>query len=206
MNLKKMLIVAGLVGMIANTTMAAQGDTSIIPKIRLGTGEAESGSIFGENLGDEDINIYGAEFDLLYSYTDNFEAGVGFGVDKIEFDDSDIDELDFITFNFYGVGRYNFDVMNGCTPYISGKFGYKWGDEDYSETIEGITITAEIEGGPFIGIAAGIEYNDLNIEIGYERIDSELDVSGTDGTLSISDSTDVDIDAFYLAVGYRFDI
>ncbi|WP_319371220.1 outer membrane beta-barrel protein [uncultured Ilyobacter sp.] len=202
MNWKKILIIAGLAGMVANTAMAAQGDTSIIPQLKLGAGEADAGSIFGQSLGDEDINLYGVSADFLYGVNDNFEAGVGLGIDKIEFDDSD--ELDFTTFNLYGVGRYNFNTTNGYTPYVSGKLGYKWGDEDASFTGGGVTGKVEIEAGPFVGIAAGVEYNNFNFEIGYEHTAGELDASGTSGIISISDSTDVDYDIFYMAVGYRF--
>lgn len=204
MNLKKMLIIAGICGMVANTAMAAQRDMSIIPQIRFGTGEVDVGSVLGENIGEEDVNVYGAAVDFLYGVSDNFEAGVGIGVDENKFDDSDSDELDFTSFNLYGVGRYNFNTANEYTPYVSLKAGYKYGDEDHSETESGITAKVEYEIDFFAGIAAGLEYNYFNFEIGYEHTEGDVDVSASDGTDSVSDSTDADMDIFYIAVGYRF--
>lgn len=202
MGFKKILILAGVIGMVANTAIAAQGDVSIIPQIRFGTGEVDGGSIFGEDLGDEDIDIYGAAVDCLYGFSNNFEAGLGIGIDRNELDETD--ELDFTSFNLYGLGRYNFNTSNELTPYVSLKAGYKFGDEDFSETESGVTVKAEIETGIFAGIAAGLEYNYFNFEIGYEHTEVDIDASGSDGVDSISDSTDADADVFYIAVGYRF--
>ena len=202
MNWKKMLIIAGLTGIIANTATAAQGDSSIIPQIKLGTGEVDGGSVFGVELGEEDINVYGISADFLYGINDNFEAGMGIGIDNNEFDETD--ELDFTSFSLYGIGRYNFNTTNGYTPYVSAKLGYKNGDSDYSETENGITARLEVETDLFLGIAAGLEYNNFNFEVGYEHTNGEVDLSGSNGILSVSDSTDADMDVFFIAAGYRF--
>jgi hypothetical protein len=193
MNLKKMLIIAGLTGMVANTAMAAQGDISIIPQLKLGTGEADAG-YFGE----DDINVYGIAADYLYGVNNNFELGVGLGIDKNELDDNS--ELDFTSFNIYGIGRYNFDTTNGYTPYISAKLGYKNGDEDTTYVSSGITGKLEIETGLFSGIALGIEYNYVNFELGYEHTEADVDDTWNGSHWR----QDADIDVFYMAVGYRF--
>ena len=52
MKWKKILIIASLSGVICNTAMAAKGNTSIIPQLKLGTGEIEAGSIWGVDVGE----------------------------------------------------------------------------------------------------------------------------------------------------------
>ena len=205
MNFKKIFLIAALTGVMANTALAAQGDTSIIPQIKYGSGEADAGSIWGEDLGDEDIDAIGVSADFLYEVQDNVEIGLGIGIDKNKFDESD--ELDFTSYSFYGVGRYNFaNVSSEAVPYVALKAGYKSGDESFTEVDSGETVKVDIETDLFYSLALGLEYNNFNVEVGYEHTEADLDASYSDGAISLSGSTDVDINIIFVSAGYRFEL
>jgi len=76
---------------MTNIALATQGDVSIIPTVKIGTG----GAFFGVlELEEDDVDIYGVAAELLYEAENNLEVVLGAGIDKNEFDEND--DFDFI--------------------------------------------------------------------------------------------------------------
>ena len=206
MKLKKIGLAAFLIVSLTSISYAQTGEFSVIPKFKVGTGEADIDNFYG----DYDYNLIGVNVDFLSKVDDYLELGLGIGYDQNMFDGDlgiqgmDDDEVDIDTFQIYGTARFNFDSGN-ANPYFSAKLGMNSGDTDINYFIyDGINTyyaTEEYETDFFFGLALGMEMEQMNIEIGYERTNVE---ASYDYESLGNGKEDGEYEVFYFAIGYRF--
>jgi opacity protein-like surface antigen len=199
--MKKLLIITIILAGVSTTTMASpkegrKGKLSFVPKISFGK---DTGS---DSVTDGDIAFHGLDADLLYGVTRNFEVGVNaswspYGIDLDKQDKQSFktydDTLD--TFGLMGVMRYSVNQLDILTPYISARGGWVFGDAEFETTSE----TGKVEGKWAAGVAIGLEFKNVNLELGYEITEFKTSVKSEfyEGTFQE--------ELVYMSLGYRFD-
>ncbi|MGB6127668.1 MAG: outer membrane beta-barrel protein [Psychrilyobacter sp.] len=195
--MKKLMILTMIFGTMSTIAMADvegghEGQLSFIPKISMGK-DIESGFT--------DDTFKGINADILYGATKNLEVGaniswVPYGLDMKNttgvksYDDT----LD--TFGLMGVMRYSFNQLDLLTPYISTKGGWIFGDAKVVSTSNEVS---KVEGQWAIGVAAGMEYKNVNFELGYQI--TEFKESTNPGFKKGTTQEKL----VYISLGYRFE-
>jgi len=210
------LILTIILAGVSATAMASpkegrEGKLSFVPKISFGK---DTGS---DSMTDGDIAFHGLEADLLYGVTRNFEMGVNVGWSPYEAFDSidainskeDYDEV-LDTFKLMAVMRYSINQLDVLTPYISVKGGWVFGDAEYNA--RGIVpgpataITGKVEGQWAVGVAIGLEYKNVDLEIGYEITEFKETFDTSINSISIDKYKGFSQEKLvYLSIGYRFE-
>ncbi len=199
--MKKLLILTIILAGVSATAMASpkegrEGKLSFVPKISFGK---DTGS---NSITDGDIAFHGLDADLLYGVTRNFEVGANvswspYGIDLDKQEKQSFKEYDDMldTFGLMGVMRYSINQLDVLTPYITARGGWIFGDADF-ETINEI---GKIEGKWAAGIAIGVEFKNVDLEVGYEITEFKTSVKSEfyEGTFQE--------ELVYLSVGYRFE-
>lgn len=209
--MRKLLLVLVLLGAVSSV-YAEKGEVSYIPKIKIGKSSLDL-SAGGVDVYDETEKTYGIQLDALYGITENFEAGLGFSLERNEIGKEIAnligDSESTIFYQVFLVGRYNFNNSTEFTPFIQAKAGLAFGGDDltYREYNQSPGSTDYFENNleftpkSVYGISTGVEYKNVNVELGYEITKIDLDYSDNRGR---SYSTDEDMETIYVAVGYRF--
>lgn len=198
--MKKAIMFAMILGVISTTVKAEEGQLSFIPKVLVGENKVSIGEKNVAELNSKDI--MGLEADIFYGVTNNLEMGINiswtpYDVDlssdyALAFDDYD-DTLNLI--GLMGVARYNFNINPEFKPYISAKGGLVYGDANF----EIGSAEEKIEGKWAAAVSAGIEYNNINLELGYKVIEFE-------GSNNVNNSKETEKeDIIYVSLGYRFE-
>lgn len=195
--MKRLIMLTMILGTMSTMAMAdakggREGQLSFIPKISMGK---DVGSGF------TDDGFKGINADILYGVTKNFEMGVNiswvpYGIDikgttGIKSYDETLD-----TFGLMGVMRYSFNQLDLLTPYVSAKGGWVFGD---AKVVETSGTTSKIEGRWAAGVAAGLEYKNANLEVGYQITEFEESVES-----SFQKGTSQE-KLVYVSLGYRFE-
>ena len=198
--MKKIIMLAMILGAISTTVKAEEGQLSFIPKVSIGEKKVSIGEKDTAELNNKDI--MGLEADLFYGVTNNLEMGINiswtpYDVDLSSdyaqnFDDYD-DTLNLI--GLMGIARYNFDINQEFKPYISAKGGLVYGEA----TFENGSAEGKIEGKWVAAISTGVEYNNINLELGYKVTEFE----GSDNVGSSKETEKEDI--VCVSLGYRFE-
>ncbi len=202
-------LLSALVLLVAvSSVYAEKGEFSYIPKVKIGASKIDLD--YGGYSYTETEPTYGAGIDILYGFTENFEAGVGASIEKNYITKTLGDSLgqsDSINLGqLFVTGRYNFRNSTEFTPFIQAKAGVVKGDETYNASL-GTVASGSLEVDPTVvyGISTGIEYKNVNVELGYEitKVDLELEAHDSQGR-KFSKTEEEDIKTIYLALGYRF--
>lgn len=208
--MRKLLSVLVLL-VAVSSVYAEKGEFSYIPKLKMGASKIDLD--YGGYSYTETEPTFGVGMDFLYGFTDNFEAGVGVSLEK-NYITKTLGDLtggsDSITLGqLFVTGRYNFRNSSEFTPFIQAKAGIVKGDETYNTSgyINGYSAKASMDIDPTIvyGISTGVEYKNLNLELGYEvvKVDLELEAHDNRGHKG-SMTEEEDIQTVYIALGYRF--
>jgi hypothetical protein len=199
--MKKLLILTIILAGVSATAMASpkegrEGKLSFVPKISFGK---DTGS---NSITDGDIAFHGLDADLLYGVTRNFEVGANvswspYGIDLDKQEKQSFKEYDDMldTFGLMGVMRYSINQLDVLTPYITARGGWIFGDADF-ETINEI---GKIEGKWAAGIAIGVEFKNVDLEVGYEITEFKTSVKSEFYEGTFQD------ELVYLSIGYRFE-
>jgi len=198
--MKKVIMFAMILGAISTTVKAEEGSLSFIPKISIGETKVSIGEKDNAELNSKDI--MGLEADIFYGVTNNLEMGVNiswtpYDVDlssdyALAFDDYD-DTLNLL--GLMGIVRYNFDINPEFKPYISAKGGLVYGDATFKNN----SAEGKIEGKWAAAISTGIEYHNINLELGYK-------VTEFEGSNNVNNSKETEEeDIVYVSLGYRFE-
>lgn len=195
--MKRLIMLTMILGTMSTMAMADakigyEGQLSFIPKVSM-----------GKDIGSNDIDggFKGLNADILYGVTNNFEMGVNIGwvpydidIDNTTGIKSYDDTLD--VFGLMGVMRYSFNQLDLLTPYVSIKGGWVFGDARI-ETKSG--ITGKVEGKWGAGLAAGLEYKNINLEVGYQITEFEESIESSFYKETFQEKL------VYVALGYRFE-
>ncbi len=195
--MKRLIILTMILGTMSTMAMAdakggREGQLSFIPKISMGK-DVGSNPIDGE--------FKGLNADILYGVTKNFEMGVNIAWVPYGLDVEDTaglksydDTLD--AFGLMGVMRYSFNQLDLLTPYVSAKGGWVFGE---SEIVGQNDVTGKIEGRWGAGLAAGLEYKNVGLEVGYQITEFKGSIKSTfdEGTFQEK--------LIYVSLGYRFE-
>ena len=180
---------------IASSKEGREGQLSFIPKISIGK------DVGSNSINDGDIAFNGLNADILYGVTKNFEMGVNVAWVPYAIDIKDTtgiksydDTLD--AFGLMGVMRYSFNQLDLLTPYVSAKGGWVFGD---AKIVGQNGITGKVEGKWEAGIAAGLEYKNIDLEVGYQITEFKESIESTfyEGTFQEK--------LVYVSLGYRFE-
>ncbi len=201
-------LLSALVLLVAvSSVYAEKGEFSYIPKVKIGASKIDLD--YGGYSYTETEPTYGAGIDILYGFTENFEAGVGASIEKNYITKTLGDSTggsDSITLGqLFVTGRYNFRNSTEFTPFIQAKAGVVKGDETYNASL-GTVASGSLEVDPTVvyGISTGVEYKSFNIELGYEIVKVDLEAEGQLAGYKASAKEEEDIKTIYLALGYRF--
>lgn len=205
-------LLSALVLLVAvSTVYAEKGEFSYIPKVKIGASKIDLD--YGGYSYSETEPTYGAGIDIFYGFTENFEAGVGASIEKNYITKTLGDSLgqsDSINLGqLFVTGRYNFRNSTEFTPFIQAKAGVVKGGETYHSFgyIDNKPAKGSLDIDPTVvyGISTGIEYKNVNVELGYEitKVDLELEAHDSQGR-KFSKTEEEDIKTIYLALGYRF--
>lgn len=204
-------LLSALVLLVAvSSVYAEKGEFSYIPKVKVGASKIDLD--YGGYSYSETEPMYGAGIDILYGFTNNFEAGIGASIEKNYITKTLGDSLgqsDSITLGqLFLTGRYNFRNSSEFTPFVQAKAGVVKGDETYNASgrIKGIPAEGSLDIDPTVvyGISTGVEYKNVNVELGYEIVKVDLEVEGQAAGYKASAKEEEDIKTVYLAIGYRF--
>lgn len=204
-------LLSALVLLVAvSSVYAEKGEFSYIPKVKVGASKADLD--YGGYYATDTEPTIGLGMDILYGFTDNFEAGVGVSLERnyIAKDFADfIGESEDTRFGqLFLTGRYNFRNSSEFTPFIQAKAGLARGGESFSKSYQTrdsyYSGSVDMDATAVYGISTGIEYKSVNVELGYEVIKVDLDMEGSHNGQKESMSMEEDIKTIYLAVGYRF--
>lgn len=200
-------LLSALVLLVAvSSVYAEKGEFSYIPKVKVGASKIDLD--YGGYSYTETEPTYGAGIDILYGFTENFEAGIGASIEKNYITKTLGDSTggsDSITLGqLFLTGRYNFRNSSEFTPFVQAKAGVVRGDETYSASIRGVKGSLEVDPSVVYGISTGVEYKSFNVELGYEIVKVDLEVEGQAGRYKASAKEEEDIKTIYLALGYRF--
>lgn len=195
--MKKLMILTMIFGTMSTVAIADaegghEGQLSFIPKISI-----------GKDTGAHDVEgeFRGLNADILYGATKNLEVGlniawVPYGLDVgdttgIKSYDETLD-----SFGLMGVMRYSFNQLDVVTPYISAKGGWVFGD---AKIVGQNNVTGKVEGKWAVGIATGLEYKNVNLEVGYQITEFKESIETTlvKGTFQEK--------LVYVSLGYRFE-
>ena len=195
--MNKLLMTTLILGVLSTTAFAdaiggREGQLSFIPKISMGKDVGE--------LGIEE-NFKGINADILYSPTANLEVGVNVAwvPYSIDVDDkSTIDDYDetLNALELSGVMRYSFNQLDLLTPFVSAKAGWAFGDSKIEYKNGDVN---KYEGAWIVGVAAGIEYKNVNFELGYQMTEFKNSLETT------FESEKEREDLVYFSIGYRFE-
>lgn len=227
--MKKLVMLTMILGTMSTMAMADarggyEGQLSFIPKITI-----------GENRSDDDMEFKvkgfaGFNADILYGVNQNLEMGINLGWSQYDLNDTPKEIANFLDEEFgitpskndwdktldnlslVGVVRYNFTELDLVTPYITGRAGWSFGkasgDIEFSDNGNDYTLDTEISGRWIAGIAVGAEYENFNVELGYQVTKYEI-TTELDNNSIISDKIDesdkTDIGLIYVSLGYRFE-
>lgn len=205
-------LLSALVLLVAvSSVYAEKGEFSYIPKVKVGASKIDLDQ--GGYSYTETEPTYGAGIDILYGFTENFEAGVGASIEKNYITKTLGDSTggsDSITLGqLFVTGRYNFRNSSEFTPFIQAKAGVVRGDETYSASgrVRGYSVEGSLDVDPTVvyGISTGVEYKSFNVELGVEvvKVDLELDAHDNKGH-KLNKTEEEDIKTIYMALGYRF--
>jgi len=223
-----LMMMVGTMSTIAMADVGYEDQLTFIPKIALGENIND-----GEDIDFEVNGFAGFNADILYGVTSNLEMGINFGWSQYDIDDTfgvplkEVGEeietgigktsnynvewdktLDNIPLT--GVIRYNFNELDLVTPYISARAGWSFGKASGEISDQYLSvdydIKAEIEGRWIAGIAGGLEYENLNIELGYQVTQYKLIVEGNVNDKVVSNESEkIDVGLVYVSLGYRFE-
>ena len=219
--MKSKIILMMILGTMSTMVMASTGhedQLSFIPKVAIGENKND-----GEDIGFKVNGFAGFNADILYGVTQNLEMGINLGWSQYDMNDF-FKPLDIGGTSNYnvkwdktlnnipltGVIRYNFSELDLVTPYITGRAGWSFGKATgkMSDTngINYYDVKAEISGRWIAGIAVGIEYENFNVELGYQVTNYETIVeSNVDDKVVSSESEKDEVGLIYLSLGYRFE-
>lgn len=189
-----------------SSVYAEKGEFSYIPKVKVGASKIDLD--YGGYSYSETEPMYGVGIDILYGFTNNFEAGIGASIEKNYITKTLGDSTggsDSITLGqLFVTGRYNFRNSSEFTPFVQAKAGVVRGDETYNATVMGVKGSLDIDPTIVYGISTGVEYKSFNVELGYEIVKVDLELEGQAGGYKASAKEEEDIKTIYLALGYRF--
>lgn len=189
--MQKIMILAMVFGILSIAIRAEEGYLSFIPKISIGK---------DVNKNPIDGNFKGINADILYGLTKNVEIGANISWTPY---DTDYDD-DLNVFGLTGVLKYNFNDINGFKPYMSARGGLGFGIGDNLTRVEvdkGAEVEIEIRGqriAAIVAIAAGLEYNNFNLELSYQITEFEKSKS-----IFLEDNSKEKLVS--LSLGYRFE-
>ena len=103
---------------------------------------------------------------------------------------------DYKSYPIFLTARYTFPVVgDGVTPYVKADLGYAFnGSVKYDLVGGAITGKENIDNGIYAGFGAGIEQNNINVDVMFKTTQGEVD------------KHDVDSYRILMSVGYRFDL
>jgi len=229
--MKRLIMLTMILGTMSTMAMASAGhehQLSFIPKVVIGENRND-----GEDIDFKVNGFAGFNADILYGVTQNLEMGINLGWSQYDVNDTfgvplkevgeEIEKeigktsdysvkWDKILNNIplIGVVRYNFNELDLVTPYITGRAGWSFGKASgkISDQYSGVDydIKAEIQGRWIAGIAVGAEYENLNVELGYQVTKYKLTVEGNVNDKAVFDESEKDeIGLIYVSLGYRFE-
>ncbi len=195
--MKRLVMLTMILGIMSTMAVAGarkgyEGQLSFIPKISM-----------GKDVGSNDIDgeFRGLNADILYGVTNNFEMGVNIGWVPYSIDignttgiksyDNTLD-----AFGLMGVMRYSFNQLDLLTPYVSAKGGWVFGD---AKIVLTSGVTGKVEGKWAAGVAAGLEYKNVNLEIGYQITEFEESIESSLYEKTFQEKL------VYVSLGYRFE-
>jgi len=222
--MKRLVILTMILGTMSTMAMAKGGyeqQLSFIPKIAI-----------GENSDDMDFKVQGfAGFnaDILYGVNENLEMGFNLGWSQYDMNDgfkeleSSLAKVPNVTISeskwdktldnlsLVGVVRYNFTELDLVTPYVSGRAGWSFGKASGKASGQYLgadsDIKVEVNGRWVAGVAVGAEYENFNVELGYQvtkyesTVEANVDIANT----NFSESGKDEIGLIYVSLGYRFE-
>ncbi len=206
-------LLSALVLLVAvSSVYAEKGEMSYIPKLKVGASIIDL-DYAGYSATDVAPTV-GVGMDFLYGFTDNFEAGVGVSLERNyiakDFADYFGESEDTRFGQLFLTGRYNFRSDSEFTPFVQAKVGVAKGGDTISKSgniTEELYASGSLDIDPTIvyGISTGVEYKNLNVELGVEviKVDLELEAHDNKGR-KFSAKEEEDIKTIYLALGYRF--
>lgn len=130
----------------------------------------------------------------------NLEVGLGFGFHQLADADTRLNHNtlakyeDYESYPLYLTARYSFPVVgDGVTPYVKADLGYAFnGSVKYD--VMGEHGKEGVDNGLYAGIGAGIEQNNINVDIMYKTTQGKVD------------KDDVDNYRLIMSVSYKFDL
>ena len=152
------------------------------------------------------------EYELGLEFTKDFNENVEFGVGLAYQFNSKVKKYNsskmgkYNSLPLYVLGKYKFDSSDsGVTPYLKANLGYSFNinEKDGYGNFNGINKKYKVnaENGVYIGLGAGIEYNNFIVDLMYQVASSKASISG-DGIKSDKDF--FNSGKVTLGVGYKF--
>ena len=195
----KIILIAILATMSTMATASPKegrvGQLSFIPKISMGK------DVGSNSINEGNITFNGLNADILYGVTKNLEMGVNVAWVPYDIDIKDtigIKSYDKIldSFGLMGIMRYSFNQLDLLTPYVSAKGGWVFGD---AKIVRENGMIEKVEGKWEAGIAVGLEYKNIDLEIGYQITEFKGSIESTFHEKTSQEKL------VYLSLGYRFE-
>ncbi len=173
-----------------------------------------------EGLNDKTYTIgYEAAVEITRNFTPNFELGLGTAYQvhsrnkTVDFNSADgvyegsTKMAKYNSVPVYATGKYNFDSMNGFVPYLKANVGYSFNIKDghiNSNDADGTSFStrATVDNGLYYAAGAGVEYNNIVMDVMYQVNQAKASLSNLDNTLT--QKSKLDYSRVTLSLGYKF--
>lgn len=140
----------------------------------------------------------------------NLELGLGLSYqdhkrpESINVDGSKVQNTGYKSLPVYAVAKYNILLESNIKPYIKADLGYSFNfdEKDLKVQDQKDSIKTSVDDGLYYGIGAGIEYNNLVVELAYKVNKAEISYEVEKNKIP---KKDYDYSRTTLAVGYKFD-
>lgn len=169
-----------------------------------------------EGLNDKTYTIgYEAAVEITRNFTPNFELGLGTAYQvhsrnktvNITEANVSVKMAKYDSVPVYATGKYNFDSMNGFVPYLKANVGYSFnikdGDIKFNDD-NGNTFStkATVNNGLYYAAGAGVEYNNIVMDVMYQVNQAKASLSNLDNTLT--QKSKLNYSRVTLSLGYKF--
>lgn len=159
---------------------------------------ADGSSVDGDSVGFETAIEVTKDIEKV----PNLEVGLGFGFHQLadgetRFNHQTVAKYeDYESYPVYVTAKYSFPVVgDGVTPYVKADLGYAFNGRVKYDVANGfITGKEGVDNGLYAGIGAGIEQNNINVDIMYKTTQGKVD------------KNDVDNYRLIMSVSYKFDL
>lgn len=149
---------------------------------------------------------------------ENLEVGLGIGyqsnskIKKYNGDGYSSTMGKYDSVPVYITGKYNFlESSNGIKPYLKGNLGYSFNfnekDGKGSYAGENVKFKEKVENGLYLGAGAGIEYNDITLDLMYQVTSAKASITEKSEFTDIktkSSKDNLNNGKITLSVGYKF--